>query len=173
MKFAFGSNAFEIKGNFVSAKANNINDDHYLFAPDEFASEASSIVTIYLTTSANEFDVMPANSDLIEAMKAKDYSQMRRSGNNPYYDLGIPDSTFKTATNSWRWLSAGKDVYGNYLPIKYYAYSYTKYGNPNIMTHIMIVGHAWQRDANYTSYYGENNDLYAKASGMLMMAMLL
>lgn len=244
LKFAFGSDIFEIKGKLVSAKANNINNDHYLFAPDEFTSEAFSIVAIYLTTSANEFDVMPANSDLIgtsvlsiifehkqtkdiyywqtklisevrgehsfkisteetlvakanefyymkdsnridscsfsdfamddmatseeyEVMKARDYSQMRRSGNNPYYDLGIPDSTFKTATNSWRWLSAGKDIYGNYLPIKYYAYSYTKYGNPNIMTHIMIVGHAWQRDANYTSYYDENNDLYARASGML------
>lgn len=244
LQFVFESKNFEIKGKLVSAKANNVNNDHYLFAPDEFASEVFSFVTIYLTTSANEFDVMPANSDLIgtsvlsiifehkqtkdiyywqtkltsevrgehsfktcseeisidkanefyymkgservdscsssdfitedmatveeyEAMKARDYSQMTRSDHNPYYDLGIPDSTFKTATESWQWLPVGRDVYGNYLPIRYYAYSYTKYGNPNIMTHIMIVGHTWQGDANYTLYYDENNELYAKASGML------
>lgn len=102
--------------------------------------------------------------------KERDYTLQLRSGtptHNPYYDLGIPDSTFKTATDSWRWLAVGKDSYGNYLPIRYYAYSYQKYGNPNIMTHIMIIGHVWQKDNEYTTFTGEDNATYAKASAML------
>ena len=243
LKFDFESRTIELTGKIVPGKANNINGDHFMFAPDEFTSDTFTYVTVSITTSANELDVMPANSNLIGStvlsiifennkshdvyywqtgltsesktsivfntsddpvdieranefyyinktnqvdvcsssdfnyeemaspekcaeMQNRDYSQMARSTNNPYYDLGIPDSTFKTATETWRWLSVGRNVDGEYLPIRYYAYSYTKYGNPNIMTHIMIVGYIFQRDLNYT-LVEENYENYAKASGML------
>lgn len=61
---------------------------------------------------------------------------------NPYYYLGIPNSSFKTVTNKWQWLGVGVMPGTNkYLPIRYYAYSYSEAGAPNnVYTHIMIIG---------------------------------
>lgn len=244
LKFTYGSNTITIPYEMVEAKANNVNNDHYLFSPVSFVSNVFNFVSIKFTTCANDYDLMPVNSDFsgatvlsiifeekttsdiyywqvllesatkstpvfttstdetvvekanefyyindegsvasgsvdefvgdnmasieeYEEYKSRDYTVMTRDTHNPYYDLGIPDSTFKTATDSWRWLAAGLDSNGHQLPIRYYAYSYTQYGNPNIMTHIMIVGHMWQGDDEYELYTAEDGAQYARASALM------
>ncbi len=210
--FELNDEEYCIDAEMVSAKMNNANGDHYLFAPEKSTYGTYEVVNIAFTTNANMFDVFPANSDLIGKsviriifkdtlthdeycwetelfQKTRNYPTMMLSvsedaisraneyyymsstvseenmvtedfansdkfylsenevnsiaqiSHNPYYDLGIPDSTFKSATDSWKWLAVGKSSTGTYLPIRYYAYSYTKTGSANIMTHIMIVHH--------------------------------
>ena len=250
LKFTYGSNTITIPYEMVEAKANNVNNDHYLFSPVSFVSDVFNCVSIKFTTCANDYDLMPVNSDFsgatvlsiifeekttsdiyywqvllesatksppvfttstdetvvekanefyyindegsvasgsvdefvgdnmasieeYEEYKSRDYTVMTRDTHNPYYDIGIPDSTFKTATDSWRWLAAGLDSNGHQLPIRYYAYSYTQYGNPNIMTHIMIVGYVWQGDTSYSTYQGEDGAEYAKASAMMKVELFM
>ena len=97
----------------------------------------------------------------------KDCAAVNRNAHNPYYDLGIPDSAFKTVTNEWQWYEPGTDSSGQQLPIEYCTYSYTQYGTPNIMTHIMVVRHVWRGETSYTTYTAEDGNEYSKASAMM------
>lgn len=60
--------------------------------------------------------------------------------NNPFYDMGISNSTFKSVTNTWRQrvLRSWNSITSVYSE-NYYTYSYENYGNDNIYTLIMII----------------------------------
>jgi hypothetical protein len=194
LSFIFESSYIEISGKLVSAKANNVNGDHYIFSPSTFANDTFSCVQISFTTAANDYDLMSANSDLtgmpvisiifenkntsdvyywqsaltsltravhsfktstsesvvdnanefyyinkptsVNSCSAADFEgkematfdqyqsskstelvkATRTTVHNPYYDKGIPDSIFTTATESWRWLAPGVNSYGTYYP---------------------------------------------------------
>lgn len=254
LKFSFNSSNITIPCNMVQAKANNVNGDHYLFSPIDFTSDTFNFVNISFTTSANNYDLLPVNSqfvgktvltiifeekstsdiyywqanlesnqklrlktDTIQTFNLSDTEEIIKktneyyyinesdaaaeisaeelvcdnpasieeyeeykaytpistmssgeTNNNPYLYLGVQDSTFKTATNSWRWLAAGPASNGTQLPIRYYAYSFTRYGETDLIyTHIMIVGYVWQADTSYTTYVAEDNKEYAKAGAVM------
>ena len=221
IEFDFGDTHYVIKGDLVSAKMNNVNNDHFVFAPNSKMVGEYEIVNISYSQVANKYDLLPVNVDKMvgkpvitiiitdgqdvyywqtvislnngisafssnneslrvcsderkvdianefyfmngneqfeinihsdEIMDVSEISESyfesdidtsvfsnrvksaRATENNPYYDYGVPNSTFQTVNSSWTWRS----VSGN--PWRCYRYTYEKYGSNNLYTSIVLL----------------------------------
>ena len=113
-------------------------------------------------------DVKLASREKYEELKNVEPTRDETTVHNAFYDIGILDGVFKKVTNKWEWLQVryipGTDTL---LPLMYYAYSYSRYGDAqNIFTHIMVIGHFDEMPTTYTTVTS-NGKTFCKATAMI------
>ena len=125
-------------------------------------------VTENSVSSDDYKDVKLASRETYETLKNAEVTRDETTVHNAFYDIGILDGVFKKVTNKWEWLQVrcipGTDTL---LPLMYYAYSYSRYGDSeHVFTHIMVIGHFDEMPTSYTTVTS-NGKTFCKATAMI------